>query len=495
MKKLLGLCLSAILALTAVFGATACSTTSANDYSEYTDDGRLILTIWAPDQYANATIRSRFQAWLDDFNETDEIKELGVYLEFSPFTQLPTTLSTACISGPHMMPDIVIWDRFATPSNTTYLMPIDDLLEEDNIDTSVFLDEAYDELTVNGSQYGLPLDADPWGIYVNMDIVNTYNDQNSASAIDVDSLDTWSELIDAADKLTIRDGSNVTRSGLNTTSADGQFFSFVYTGTGELIDTDENSSAYGDTVMSMDSADIFTDGESMRVYDTLAFFKELYALNLCNTGHGGTDAFGNGLLAMTYGSIYFPQELSSYSIKNYKMLPYPARDLTYINVNTEQGAHGESLVASETDSTGMQNGQVGGMLGGYGLAIPQPVMENMRTDEWRSHVEKAWEVIKLWLLDDEMNESYFTANEVITCRSDLWDNAFYTENTGVIGDILPYLENYKMRPSVAGYEVFESSIVRADIQMLKEGSLTVLATYEKIRDDGNALLRQAQGRS
>ena len=65
----------------------------------------------------------------------------------------------------------------------------------------------------------------------------------------------------------------------------------------------------------------------------------------------------------------------------------------------------------------------------------------------------------------------------------------------MIGDILPYLENYKMRPSVAGYEVFESSIVRADIQMLKEGSLTVLATYEKIRDDGNALLRQAQGRS
>ena len=232
------------------------------------------------------------------------------------------------------------------------------------------------------------------------------------------------------------------------------------------------------------------DAQSLRVYDTLAFFNELYAKKLCNTGHGGTDAFGNGLCSMTYGSLYFPQSLSSYKLKNYKMIPYPARDRTYLNGEDKP----QTLTATDTDSLGMTNGQVGGMLGGYGLTIPQPVNKAMRTQEWQKHVEKAWEVIKLWLTNDEMQALYFTENEAITCRTDLWEHSFYTENTGVIADILPYIQNYKMRPSVAGYETFESSVVRSEIQSLKEGSQTVFKTYGNIRSKGNALLRQSQGR-
>lgn len=470
----------------------ACGGNNPNDYAEYDENGNLILTIWAPDQYAGGQVRAQFQAFIDKFNETEELQELGVTLQFQPMNQLPTSLRTACMSGPTRMPDIVIWDRFSTPSNTSFLLPLDDLIQEDAIDTTKFLAEAYDELTVDGVQYGLPLDADPWGIYVNMDLVNTYNDTASeADKIDVDSLDTWTELLDAAEKLTERDGSNVTRSGLNTTSADGQFFSFIYTGTGELINTDETDPNYGDTVMKESAAEMLSDGQSLRVYDTLAFFNELYHKNLCNTGHGGTDAFGNDLCAMTYGSLYFPQELSAYSLENYKMLPYPARDRTYV-----QGEDSPQVLdPAATDASGMVNGQVGGMLGGYGLAIPQPIYENMRTEEWRTHVDKAWEVIKLWLMNDEINELYFTENGAITCRQDLWTNEFYTENTGVIGDILPYIQNYKMRPSVAGYETFESSVVRSEIQSLREGSQTVLTTYSDIRSMGNALLRQAQGRA
>ena len=363
----------------------ACGGNNPNDYAEYDENGNLILTIWAPDQYAGGQVRAQFQAFIDKFNETEELQELGVTLQFQPMNQLPTSLRTACMSGPTRMPDIVIWDRFSTPSNTSFLLPLDDLIQEDAIDTTKFLAEAYDELTVDGVQYGLPLDADPWGIYVNMDLVNTYNDTASeADKIDVDSLDTWTELLDAAEKLTERDGSNVTRSGLNTTSADGQFFSFIYTGTGELINTDETDPNYGDTVMKESAAEMLSDGQSLRVYDTLAFFNELYHKNLCNTGHGGTDAFGNGLCAMTYGSLYFPQELSAYSLENYKMLPYPARDRTYV-----QGEDSPQVLdPAATDASGMVNGQVGGMLGGYGLAIPQPIYENMRTEEWRMHVDR-----------------------------------------------------------------------------------------------------------
>lgn len=490
MKKILGGAVALALGVTMVGSFVGCGS-NPNNYSKYDEDGRLILTIWAPDQYAGSAVKTRFQGFLNKFNATDEMKELGVTLKFSAMTQLPSTLKTACLSGPTKMPDIVIWDRFSTPSNTNYLLSMDDLISKDNIDKTKFLSEAYNELAVNGVQYGLPLDADPWGIYVNMDLVSAYNATAAeGDKIDVDNLDTWTELLSAAEKLTVKDGNTVTRSGLNTTSADGQFFSFIFTGTGELINTKDGSDTYGDTVMKPGSTGEFlNDGQSLRVYDTLAFFKELYKKNLCNTGHGGTDAFGNGYCAMTYGSIYFPQELSGYSLKNYKMIPYPARDRTYIAGENKP----QVLNASEADKFGMQNGQVGGMLGGYGLAIPQPTSKSMRTEEWQKHVDKAWEVIKLWLMNDEMQELYFTENQSITCRSDLWTNTYYTENTGVIGDILPYLQYYKMRPSVAGYELFESSVVRSEIQSMKEGD-TILKTYDNIRKQGNETLRQAQGR-
>lgn len=490
MKRKLLTSVAAIALGTVMLGSFAAC--GGRDTIEYDDEGNMVLTIWAPDQYAGSQVKAQFQKFIDAFNETDELKELKVQLQFQPMNQLPTSLKTACMSGPSKMPDIVIWDRFSTPSNTNYLLPFDDLIEEDDIDTSKFLPEAYNELTVNGVQYGLPLDADPWGIYVNMDLVEAYNETAAeGDKIDVNELNTWTALMEAADKLTVRDGSNVTRSGLNTTSADGQFFSFVYTGTGELINTNKDDPNYGDTVMKEDLTQVLTDGQSLRVYDSLAFFNELYDMNLCNTGHGGTDAFGNGLCAMTYGSLYFPQELSSYSLENYKMIPYPARDRTYVQGEDQPTV----LEASATDASGMVNGQVGGMLGGYGLAIPQPVNAAMRNEQWQTRVDKAWEVIKLWLMNDEIQELYFTSNGAITCRQDLWTNEYYTENTGVIADILPYIENYKMRPSVAGYETFESSVVRSEIQSLREGTQTVLKTYQDICSQGNTLLRQAQGRA
>lgn len=480
------------LALGAVVaGSLAGCGADTGGYSKYDEDGRLCLNVWAPDQFAGTAVKARFDGFLEKFNATDEMKELGVKLKFSPVTSLPSTLKTACITGPAKMPDIVIWDRFSTPSNTSYLLPMNELIENSGIEKTKFLSEAYDELTVNGVQYGLPLDADPWGIYVNMDLVDEYNKTAAeGDKIAVENLNTWTQLLSAAEKLTKRDDKgNVTRSGLNTTSADGQFFSFVFTGTGELINTDKSSESYGDTVMMKNGMLNGGDGQSLRVYDTLAFFKELYNKKLCNTGHGGTDAFGNGLCAMTYGSIYFPQELSGYQLKNYKMIPYPARDRTYLQGEDKP----QVLDATATDGYDMRNGQVGGMLGGYGLAIPQPTNKALKSKEWQNHADKAWEVIKLWLMDDGMQELYFTENQSITCRSDLWSNSFYTENTGVIGDILPYLGYYKMRPSVAGYELFESSVVRSEIQSMKEGQ-KALTTYESIRTKGNEVLKQAQGR-
>ena len=39
----------------------ACGGNNPNDYAEYDENGNLILTIWAPDQYAGSQVRAQFQ--------------------------------------------------------------------------------------------------------------------------------------------------------------------------------------------------------------------------------------------------------------------------------------------------------------------------------------------------------------------------------------------------------------------------------------------------
>jgi len=198
------------------------------------------------------------------------------------------------------MPDIVVWDRFATPSNTKLLMPLDDLIAEDGVDVSKFFAEAYDELTVDGKQYGLPLDADPWGLYINMDMVEEYNATAAAEdKIDVNDLGTWTKVMDAAEKLTVRNGDNVTRSGINTTSADGQFFSFVYTGGGELIDTDKDSPAYGDTVSVKSASGADLGSGELYIHDELKIVGYAGTVSAVYVSEGDTVYSGQSLIYLS----------------------------------------------------------------------------------------------------------------------------------------------------------------------------------------------------
>jgi ABC-type glycerol-3-phosphate transport system substrate-binding protein len=237
--------------------------------------------------------------------------------------------------------------------------------------------EALNELTYKNTVYGIPFDLDPWGIYVNLDNVNAYNTENPSATIDTNDLGTWSKVMAAAKKLTIKNsGGTVTTAGLNTTSMDGQFFSFAFTAGGEVINTGrgeaEYSSQYGDSVLTTPP-----DEYGQRARETLAFFLDLYKSDICSNSLGGTGAFVNGTLAMTYGSMFFPQTMKTENPSkqvNYKFIPYPMRDLSYFAdgasapTNTTAG----KPVAVDPAQTvgGLKNGVYGGLLGGYGLAIP-----------------------------------------------------------------------------------------------------------------------------
>ncbi len=475
-----------IITLGAVFGC------GKQTQSNYDSNGFMTLKVWGGDEYVGET-GNKFQRWINEFNDSQQAKDLKVRLSFSSMSQLPITLNTSVLTNKNM-PDIVIWDRFSTPTYDYLLYPIDELITKDKIDTSVFQQEALNELRFENKLYGLPLDLDPWGIYVNLDMVGTHNATAAeADKIDVNKLDTWSRITNAAQKLTKYDNNgNVTVAGLNTTSMDGQFFSFVYTAGGELINSNKASPTYGDTVL-VKKEQLTSDAQSKRVYDTLSFIKDLYQKKVSSSGLGGTDAFVNEKLAMTYGSVYFSDNIADYTTKkmNYKFLPFPKRDLTYLTGGTAQ------IIDPSENSDGLVNGQFGGVLGGYGLSIVHPTAKN-RNALWQERRDMAWEVIKLWMLNDEMQEKYFTTAQVITSRTDLYGNDFYQKESETslssITDIIEYVNYYKMRPNVEGYEQFESNIVRTYIQQMYEGG-TVLTAYDNILTEGNKILRQMQGRA
>ena len=85
MKRSVLTSIAALALGTVMLGSlAACGGNNPNDYSEYDENGNLILTIWAPDQYAGSQVKAQFQAFIDKFNETNELKELGVTLQLQP---------------------------------------------------------------------------------------------------------------------------------------------------------------------------------------------------------------------------------------------------------------------------------------------------------------------------------------------------------------------------------------------------------------------------
>jgi len=496
-NKALSLLLAALMLAVIAVTATACFPDDGNGNGEIplpTDeipqpnDQMYELTIWGGDEYMGES-GVLVRQFCSDFNNSPLSQELKVKISFTAMAGLPTALQGALLAN--RGPDLVIWDRFATPSNTDVLYPLNALIERDEIDLGVFNQEATKELAYRGAQFGLPLDLDPWGIVVNMDIVNAYNNSAAeADRIDIDTdLQTWSGLREVGNKLTVRNGTTVTRAGLNTTSMDGQFFSFVFSAGGEVINTDEEHPDYGDTRLTTP-----IDEYGYRIMDTLSYFKNLYGLNLSNAGLGGEQQFAEGKLAMTFGSMYFPQRLKEYTQTemNIRFVPYPQRDLRYYGGGATE-TNPVSIDPTEQNA-GLQNGLYGGMLGGYGLAIAYPD-EPFRNEAWRMRVAKSWHLIKAWLLNDDLNMQYCTTTRQITSRLSLTDHEYYsTADAKLLSQAIPYLEYFRMRPNVAGYEPFEANVVRSQIQRMYEGD-TVATVYQSIRSQGNSLLRQAQGRN
>ncbi len=371
------------------------------------------LTMWAGGQWVQHDAEN-LKTFIESYNSKHETKiKLTIKAEFE------TSLASALLVG--KQPDLVIWDRFNTPTYATeeYLISIDDYIKRAGIDSNLFQKQAYDELTYEGHQYGLPLDLDIWGVYVNMDLIP------EAYKSKVNSTWTWDDLKEVAHGVTNKTSDGFNPAGYSADDLHEHFFKF-------MVSTGVDFGANGT---------IEYDNDETRA--VLNYFKDFGAGDVCNGNYNGKDAFKNGRLAMLNQPVYFSSYLKKYAPDlNYKFLPQPAYTGT--------------------------NGKNGGMIGGFGIALPNPISK-YRTSAWEAKKEKAWEVMKNWLCDADTALEWSKTSNTLPALKSLYSDT-WIQSTEVLKDAASYVDSYDTRPSVPGFVNIQINVYNNYIQKYYKGA-------------------------
>ena len=112
----------------------------------------------------------------------------------------PQKLLTAVASG--TPPDLILQDRFTISGWAARgaFLPLNDLVERDNIHEEDFYDASWNEAVYRGKLYGLPYNTDVRGFYYNRDLLKKYGFDRPP--------ENWDELKQYASAMTEREGKN-----------------------------------------------------------------------------------------------------------------------------------------------------------------------------------------------------------------------------------------------------------------------------------------------
>ncbi len=440
-KKIIAIAAGSVLALGMCLGASACGKKTRGENE---------ILIWAGGQWVGSDAENlkRYINWYNKNNDQ------GLEIDLKIQTDFETTFAASTIGNDG--PDIMIWDRFNTPTyaSSQNLEPIDDLIVRDSIDKTKYNATAYEEMSYMGVQYGLPLDLDLWGIYINMDIVEAYNSANPANKITClwnadgsNKLDwTWADVLDTANKLK---GFTYKKAGRDVTVQNGydgrnvhEFFIHNYFSTGQ---------------------DYLINGKAKANNEYgVATLKYLYELYRTSGSAGNNDEMGfvNGQLAMYMRPTYFTSYLKTYaSSMNVRFMPQPA--------STVEG------------------GDNRGVMGGYGMAIPRPIDDKDRTEAWKKKKERCWDFMKDWLYNETNMRKWAEMSMTIPALTATHTSTEVQSNT-VLKDVLPFASHYTIRPGVPGWTSVQVSVFNNYVANFVKGGdnsesniKSVLSTIER----------------
>lgn len=435
MKKASVLFLSLILAASML---TACSGTKKDNTTEKTDANNtsnnsaeetkepVEITMWGSwggDQVA------QLEAQIANFNNSQD----EIIVKYAVQDSLEQKLLTAIASNE--VPDIVLWDRFNTgvyaPKGA--LSPLDDLVKRDGIDLTKFYEPAVDELTSNGTLYGIPLTVDARVLFYNKDMFAEAN-------IDPASIQTWDDLRDAAIKLTKRENGTLVQAGLSLRDV-GLFNNWIVQAGGKMIDDSTNPPTVAFNTQA--GLDVLTFWSKLQNED------KVYDLGF-EDGYGG-DGFKAGKVAITYNG---PWTLESYKDAG-------------LNFGVIQPVEGPTGIRSA-------------MMGGFGLAIPNKA----------KHMEEAWTFIKWWTTQPENGVEFAKISGNLPANIDAAADPYFMEDEilSVFSEAMSYAN---IRSKVLGYSDVEGLALIPQLQLFMSGEITAEEALKVAEEQGNNILKEA----
>lgn len=422
MKKFAVILLSMVLLCGTLLAVCACVPSSQDDDKT--------ITIWAGGQWVGTDLQN-LKSFIKNYNETNT---KGIKVEVECKSDMETALSTAVRNN--KIPDILIWDRFNTPTyaKTNALLDITEYVKRDKVDTTLFNDEAMKELTYNDKIYGLPLDVDVWGLYINMDMVDSYNEQHPDDKIVLKDDWTWDDLYNIAKKLTVyNEKGEMTVAGYSGNVMHQHYFKYLCSTARSFIENGE-----------------FTF-DSKEGTDILNFFKKVGSRTSGIWENGLTEKsnFTAEQLAIIDQSLYFTDYIERYNSKmNYKFMPQPRYSVDGV---VQEGANN------------------GGMLGGFGLAFPRPA-EQYINDKFWAKFELSWDFTKEWLLSESMQLEWSTTTGTLPALKSLYTAAEITADT-TLSRAASFVGNYKIRPQIPSYLTMQTQVVDLQIKAFTEGTI------------------------
>lgn len=406
-KKLMAVMLVLATMLIPV-GLTACGDDDKRDPGE--------LTMWAGGEWMG-TMGDSLRAFINEYNENSSA-ELGFKISLRIVSDLETEFTTALRKNEQ--PDIMIWDRFNTPtySEQNRLLEIDELLTNDGINTADYLPQAMEELTYNGHTYGLPLDLDVWGIYVNTAMVDAYNASHDDDIV-LNTDWTWEEMLEIAGKLVQRDASGIKVAGFSSRDMHEHFYKYMVSAGVEFLDS-KGEPNFNNT----------------QVKDILRFFVDVYSANVSATGLTEKSNFTAGQLAMINQATYFADYIKTNGEGiNYKFMPQPRYS--------------------------KDGGVNGGMIGGFGIAFPKP-LQKFQTEKWKQRQANAWKFTKWWLHDNDRMVQWAQRTNTLPALLSTHDSEVIKNNT-LLQNVMQYLPDYQIRPQLTGYLMMQTNVFNSTL--------------------------------
>ena len=365
---------------------------------------------------------------LEKFNQ-----ESGIKAKYLPQQDMVTKFLTASVSG--QVPDLIIWDRFMTStySSKNVILPINEYIEKENISLDDYFPQAIEELTYDDKLYGMPLNVDGWGLYVNKTLLKEKGLKTPT---------TWEELRETAKALTVWENGKLKRAGLSMQQIPGLFYSWIQTAGGKMLNDDQTTVA-------------FNSKEGMEVlnfWNTLLNEDKVYQLGFESGLGEGVDAFVTGQVAMTWGPLLAMEQYQKYSDQlEFEYIGFPA------------GPRGDQ----------------GGLIGGFGLSIPTAS---------KNH-DASWELIKWWVVDEQNALEWAKISKTLPGNLKMAKDDYFTKDTN-FSNAVKAMEVSKLRPTVPGYSSMESQVVWPQIQAFFEGQQSAEETLKSMEEQGNEMLAQ-----